>query len=148
MYSIRRSLCLFLSNGLLSSAIDSRDKWSSVYNTTLYNALPSCAQPCLSGVDISLNCWSYGCVCSENTPGENFVNGTIYIETCVLKSCQQLADATLDSALGVFQSLCGVSYFKKTLPTGTVLESATITSAAIPTATFDCERVTPWQYSF
>jgi hypothetical protein len=146
MQSSQKYLCLLLSHALLSSAVDSRDKWSSAYNTTLYNALSSCAQPCLAGVDASLKCWSYGCVCSENTLGENFINGTRFIESCVLNACQQATSTALGPALSAFQSLCGVPYFNvSATPTGTAGEQVTVTLSAIPTATFNRKCSSIWR---
>ena len=115
-------------------AIDSRDKWSSVYNSTLYNALPRCAQTCVASVDKNLNCWSYGCVCSENTPGENFVNGTKYVQDCVRGSCDGEGASVTNAALNAFQSLCGVPYFEFS---STSIHTATVTLTAVPTPTFD-----------
>ncbi|KAK4230322.1 hypothetical protein QBC38DRAFT_39427 [Podospora fimiseda] len=93
------------------SGIRTDYKWSAVYNTSLYDTLPPCAQPCVAGVDAPLKCWSYGCVCSESSPGANFVDGTKHIQQCVRQACPQLGEAAVNNALNAFQSVCGVPYF-------------------------------------
>src|SRR4051812_44494691 len=91
---------------------DTHDKWSSVYNITLFNTLPSCAQPCLSNVDASLKCWSFGCVCSESTPGNNFLTGASNINACVQKACSLSNDTAVNLTLTVYSSICNVQpYF-------------------------------------
>jgi CFEM domain len=121
---------LFVSLAFLSSAFDTHDKWSSVCsNNSLTSTLPSCAQPCVVDVDASLNCWSYGCVCSERTLGANFINGTRSIETCVSNSCIPTANAALSPALDAFQSICSVTLIA--MPTA----NASVTVIPIPVQT-------------
>src|ERR1700761_5741562 len=127
---------LFLSSAVLSSAFDTQDKWSSVWNNSFPSTVPSCAQPCLENVATSLNCWSYGCVCSENTLGGNFINGTKAIESCVSSSCKPTATAALGSALDAFQSVCGVTLSA----TPTVGASVPATSIPVQVPAFDRKK--------
>ena len=90
-------------------AYDSSVKWSSVFETPLYDDLPTCAKPCMANVCDSSKCWSWGCVCSENTPGANFINGTKHIKKCVQDDCPEPGEGTIDSALNAFKSACGMS---------------------------------------
>jgi len=119
---IRLQHVVLLSLGLLQSlavAYDTYEKYTDIYKTPLYNTLTSCAQKCIDGVDTHLKCWSYGCVCSENTPGTNFINATRYIESCVQSSCAQSSDTTRNSALDAFQSFCNVTYYTNLNATAT-----------------------------
>jgi len=139
MRRIYHSSYLFVSLPLLSSAFDTHDKWSSVCNDSLLNTVPSCAQPCIVDVDTPLNCWSYGCVCSESTLGGNFINGTKSIETCVSSSCTPTANDALGPALDTFQSICGVTLSA----TPTAESSATGIPIPVQTPTFDRKEEPP-----
>jgi hypothetical protein len=139
MRRIYHSSYLFVSLAFLSSATDTYDKWSSVCNNSLPNTLPSCARSCVVDVDASLNCWSYGCVCSESTLGGNFINGTRSIETCVSNSCTPTANAALGPALDAFQSICGVTL--SAAPTADA--SATVTSISVQTPAFNGKEYPP-----
>jgi len=129
----RHPVRLLLSLAVLSSAYDTHDKWSSVWNNTFPSTVPACAQPCLEDVATPLDCWSYGCVCSENTLGGNFINGTKAIESCVSSSCVPTATAAVGPALYAFQSVCGVTL----TATPTVGVSASAASTPIQTPAFD-----------
>lgn len=147
MFSFRPSTGLLCQILWISSvhAIRSDSKWSSIFNTTLYDALPACAQPCVAGVDSSLSCWSYGCVCSESSPGANFVDGTKYIQKCVREKCPQLGEGTVNNALNAFQTVCDVPYFfglGSPNGSGTVTATVTATLSVTPVATASAEPIT------
>ncbi|KAK3353978.1 hypothetical protein B0T25DRAFT_455283 [Lasiosphaeria hispida] len=121
-----------------TAAMDSSKKWSLYYETPDWNALSACAQPCVADVDDSLRCWSYGCVCSECTPGSNFLNflnGSKHIQKCVRDSCPQFDELAVNDALDAFQSICSVSYFTAA-GTAPVTITATV-PAVVATPTFD-----------
>lgn len=102
--------CLWHTFLFPTAAIDTSVKWSSVYQTSPpCNDLPTCAKPCIADVGISLGCWSWGCVCSENTPGANFINGTKYLRQCVQDGCPDSGGGVVDDTLEAFQSTCGMS---------------------------------------
>ncbi|KAK3988469.1 hypothetical protein QBC44DRAFT_397896 [Cladorrhinum sp. PSN332] len=113
MFCHRTSAHLLASVLLISSvsATPSGSKWSSTVNTTLADSLPECARQCVAGVDTALSCWSYGCVCSESSPGTNFVDGTRHIQQCVRQACPDLGEGVVSNALNFFQTACGISYF-------------------------------------
>jgi len=65
----------------------------------------------VASIDAPLQCWSYWCVCSENTPGRNFLDGTALIEQCVRGNCSATeTPGAIGAALSVFQSVCRVEY--------------------------------------
>ena len=136
MYSFHIiSILALLFRVVLATAIESREKWSEIYNSSsLYYELPKCAQDCVASVDNDLSGWSYGCVCSEKTLGNNFINGTEYIRSCVHRSCSESGEIVANNALNAFQSVCGLDYFDFNT-TATV--RATVTLTASPTPTFD-----------
>jgi hypothetical protein len=130
MVRYRRLVYVLLSSAVLSSTYDTRDKWSSIGNSTFPSTIPACAQPCLEDVADALNCWSYGCVCSENTLGGNFINGTKAIESCVNSSCTSTATDAVGLALNAFQSVCGVTL--SATPTVAVPTFAALTPIQTP----------------
>ncbi len=130
------ALLLILTNTAAAVLNNSYTKWSSIYaSTPLFGGIPSCAQSCLEGVDAFLSCWSTGCVCSEGTPGLNFVNGTRYVANCARASCPAAdAAAAVDAGLAAFQGLCGVSYSPAVVVT-TVVSYSSVTTVVTTAVT-------------
>ncbi|KAM0426015.1 hypothetical protein ACHAPT_008644 [Fusarium lateritium] len=119
-------------------AVNSGDTWSKAQSSSDYKALPECARTCIAQVDNNLSCWSYGCVCSENTVGKNFIDGANYIQKCVRDDCPKGSEPVVNKALDVFQSICELSYFEFSDST---TETITATLAPTATPTFDASKV-------
>ena len=111
-------------------ALNSGETWSKAQTSSAYKNLPECARTCIAQVDNSLSCWSYGCVCSENTVGKNFIDGANYVQKCVRDDCPEGSESVVNNALDVFQSICEVEYFEFSDST-----TATVTATIAPTAT-------------
>ena len=111
-------------------ALNSGETWSKAQTSSAYKSLPECARTCIAQVDNSLSCWSYGCVCSENTVGKNFIDGANYVQKCVRDDCSDPSESDVNNALDVFQSICEVEYFEFSNST-----TATVTATIAPTAT-------------
>lgn len=101
-------------------ATSSTDDWTSVDQSDIYRDLDPCAQSCVRNVNERIwdvrqgtNCRSYGCVCSESTQGENFLNGLSNVTSCALKFCSQLD--MVDSATNAFGDLCLVFALNSTI---------------------------------
>jgi CFEM domain len=102
------------------------DRWRDVANSTEYQQLPACAQSCVLQVDNSISCWSYGCVCSENTLGSNFNASLSNIASCATNNCRNDGgDVAVGEATDAFKQLCRLYYFTQTV--STVRTTATLT---------------------
>lgn len=110
----------------LTSAVVSTDRWQdSIVLSTDYQQLSRCAQPCLLQVSTNVSCWSYGCVCSENTnTGSNYKQGLAYVASCAAASCQNSQD--VDTAKNAFMNLCRVPF--SDILVSTILATATAAS--------------------
>ncbi|RSL89758.1 hypothetical protein CEP51_001042 [Fusarium floridanum] len=129
---------LFFTLVFSTTALNSGETWSKAQTSSAYKNLPECARTCIAQVDNSLSCWSYGCVCSENTVGKNFIDGANYVQKCVRDDCPKGSESVVNNALDVFQSICEVEYFEFSDST-----TATVTATIAPTATptFDASKV-------
>lgn len=116
------------------AALNSGETWSKAQTSSAYKNLPECARTCIAQVDNSLSCWSYGCVCSENTVGKNFIDGANHVQKCVRDDCPKGSESIVNNALDVFQSICQVDYFEFSDSTTQIV---TATLAPTATATFD-----------
>ncbi len=87
-------------------------------------------------------------MCSEGTPGRNFLNGTRFVADCARARCPAAEAAAAENAgLAAIESLCGVAYDGSVAVVTTVVGGVTTTVAttvvstvpAEATPTFDCE---------
>lgn len=133
--NITLSAVLFSSLRPFAWAIISSDHWTDIANSTAYTGLSySCAQPCLLGAGTTIRCWSYGCVCSENTPGPNFVQALNDVTACARSNCSNVdSNEAAAAASNAFQEICRVPYGSPT----TYTASVTVLPTASPTAIFD-----------
>jgi len=117
-------------------AEDSYAKWSDVVKNNTVDALPNCERNCVIGVDSQLSCWSYGCVCSEQTPGENLRTGVEYVMACT-KNCSSSGTTDTDRAVGVIQGLCSatVTSVATVAPTASTSRSSGTATSSTATAT-------------
>ncbi|KAL8388738.1 hypothetical protein RB599_010066 [Gaeumannomyces hyphopodioides] len=136
----------------------SYSQWSSIIpSSPLYTGVTACAKRCLAEVDTRLSCWSYGCVCSENTTGLNFVEGMDYVSDCAREKCPSSEAAAAEASVrGAFQGLCGVPFYDTTssavvttlltsgrstvITTTTVVAASTTSGMARATLIFDPEN--------
>jgi hypothetical protein len=94
-----------------SGIIPTGDFWPSVSGTQIFNNLTSCQQNCVLGVNTKVGCQgsgccvSYGCVCSENTNGTNFLAAQSVVSDCS-QSCPVNPEGL--SALEALDDLCVV----------------------------------------
>ena len=69
-------------------------------NTSTYQSLDSCSKDCIlsvngSLVDVDTPCVAYGCVCTDTTNGQNYVEGLANVKNCAVKSkCSDPDQAT------------------------------------------------------
>lgn len=89
------SLCLCDQNG---------DPWASITSSPIYASQPNCTQTCLRNVQFVTNCISYGCVCTGDPRGTNFVAGFTNISACAEQTCGNDADA--NDAVNAFRDIC------------------------------------------
>jgi hypothetical protein len=91
--------------------IPTSDFWQSVRQSPIFQNLTSCQQSCISDVNSKTGCSgdgccvSYGCVCSENTDGPNFINAENAVSQCS-QSCPPNANSL--STVQAFDDLCVV----------------------------------------
>jgi hypothetical protein len=101
-------------------AINSTDHWVDVIPARPeYTALSNCAQPCLVEVAKAIGCWSYGCVCSEQTPGPNFINALANVTACAGSGCSGSTDV-ISATSKALQDICEVPYSPSATATATV----------------------------
>jgi len=81
-------------------SINAGDFWTVVQNTSTYQSLDSCTKACILKVngslaDVDTPCVAYGCVCTDSTLGENYVQGLANVKACAVQaSCSDPDDAT------------------------------------------------------
>jgi hypothetical protein len=126
------------------------DQWQGIENSTIYQQLPACAQPCVLQVDTTINCWSYGCVCSGPL-GSNYEAGLSNVTSCTTNSCKgSEGDAAVQQASNTFQELCQPNFATTAISAvlstttstinGTQISVVTVTAATTATTpTFDSE---------
>lgn len=102
-------------------AVNSTDDWTTVNETDIYQKLDDCAKQCVETVndrvwDVRQQrfCQSYGCVCSENTQGPNFLAAQSNVTSCAAKACNS-TNAT-DDATQALDDLCLVHAVNLTQP--------------------------------
>jgi len=93
----------------ICTAIISTDDWTTVDKVAIFRDLDECAKPCVRDIKVwdvlqKTTCRSYGCICSENTEGENFRNARANITECVKRSCSQ--DSVVVRTDSIFQKIC------------------------------------------
>lgn len=133
--------CLFLAT---TQANDGRLQWKTLVSKEAYKSLPECPQKCL------LNAWtatelcqpfgSFGCVCSENTLGPNYITSWKYVTDCAAKDCPDDKTAvTLVS--NAFRDICAeaIDLYNNTVPllspsTGTATANSSSTTSPGGTA--------------
>ncbi|KAI9857996.1 MAG: hypothetical protein M1813_007966 [Trichoglossum hirsutum] len=86
------------------SAAGVDEGWFNVTYTDVYGSLAQCARDCVLNVNQVNDCYTYSCVCSENTGGANFNDGVKNITECAKRSCSNSQDA--DNAVIAFRDLC------------------------------------------
>jgi hypothetical protein len=112
MNKLKTIFFLFHLHGVYSSGIiPTGDFWPSVSGTQIFSNLTSCQQNCVLGVNTKVGCQgsgccvSYGCVCSENTNGTNFLTAQSVVSDCS-QSCPVNPNGM--SALEALDDLCVV----------------------------------------
>jgi hypothetical protein len=114
----------------LAQALLTGDQWSDIANTPNYQQVPGCAQSCVLQVNNQINCWSYGCVCSEHTLGTNYNTSLSNIASCAAANCtNDGGDVAVASATEAFQQLCQTYYITE------VVSTVTVTGTSVANAT-------------
>lgn len=114
----------------LTQALLTGDQWSDIANTPNYQQIPGCAQSCVLEVKNQINCWSYGCVCSEHTLGTNYNTSLSNIASCAAASCtKDGGDVAVASAIAAFQQLCQTYYITE------IVSTVAATETSVPNAT-------------
>jgi hypothetical protein len=124
------SLVYLLALHFIPAALSTRnvtgDSWSNVTSTSGYQLLPDCAKPCVLNVDSLSGCDSFGCVCSQNTYGPEFIAGVTNITSCAKQTCKSPAE--VDIAVNTFRDICLVAV-------GLVTDSPVATSTLVSKST-------------
>lgn len=106
----------------------SSDRWQDTIGLSAqYQQAPTCAQPYLLQASTNVSCWSYGCVCSENTnTGSNYKDGLNFVGSCTSGNCKDSqATIEVEEAKNAFMDLCRVPF--SDFLVSTVLATATST---------------------
>ncbi|KAF2004884.1 hypothetical protein P154DRAFT_21442 [Amniculicola lignicola CBS 123094] len=104
---------------MVVSMNNSRVDWVNVDQTPIFQDLNSCAQSCVRDVNQKIfvdgvHCQSTGCVCSESTHGQNFLDGLANVTACAKQECG--SDEAAEQASVAFQDLCLVASANSTRP--------------------------------
>ena len=127
----------------MSRASDSGLAWKSLESKAAYKSLPTCAQTCLLNAYTAVDpgCVSYGCVCSENTLGPNYLASWKYVTDCTAKGCPD-GDVASIKVGNAFRDICAEAIDLYTLqlpqPTNTIVANTSSTdrgSSTVSTAT-------------
>jgi hypothetical protein len=108
------------------------DPWTDITSSDTYKKQPACIQTCLLNVASQIPpCVDYGCVCTGDSLGTNFVAGFTDVSACAQESCGNPTDA--NTAVNAFRDICLIQQ-------GFLTSSATSTStvntpAALPVPT-------------
>jgi len=86
------SLSQFISISVAFS-INADDFWTVVQNTSTYQNLDSCSKDCILKVngsltDVNIPCVAYGCVCTDTTNGQNYIQGLSNVKNCAMAALQ------------------------------------------------------------
>lgn len=107
----------------LAFNVSNTDDWVTVNQTDIYRNLTSCAQSCVQFVNTKIwdvrqnrTCQSWGCVCSNSTQGENFLNGLSNVISCTSQSCGNETEK-VDGAVEAYEDLCLVYTLNSTRAT-------------------------------
>jgi hypothetical protein len=118
------------------------EPWTNVTSILGYKLLPDCAKPCVLDVNTLNSCYSFGCVCSDNTYGPEFIAGVTNITSCAKQRCKSAAEVNI--AMNTFRDICLVAVgLATTTPgaTSTLVSNSTniyVTSAASTPAPGKC----------
>jgi CFEM domain-containing protein len=153
---MKHSRLLLLLGIVPCTANDSGLGWNTLNGRNPFRNLPVCAQKCLSNAYLAPEpgCSSYGCVCSEDTLGPNYLASWQYVTDCAAKDCPE-GDVAVIQAGNAFRDICAeaIDIYNNTLtlhpqPTGTTSanSSSTTGSNVSTTSTATLPRVTGGLY--
>ena len=116
----------------LARAIVTGDRWSDIANSSNYQQVPGCAKSCVLEVNDQINCWSYGCVCSEHTLGTNYNTSLSNIASCAAANCiNDGGNAAVASATDAFQQLCQTYYVTEVVSTATATGTSVVSATPV-----------------